>query len=48
MIQVKGRDAEGKCNIDLLRRGLRFHSIKKEEPKKKEPKPTQVPYWNKD
>ena len=48
MIQVKGRDAEGKCNIDLLRRGLRFYNVKKEEPKKKEQKPTQVPYWNKD
>jgi replicative DNA helicase len=50
MTQIKGRDSEGKCSVDLVRNGLRFYSVKTEkiEPNKKQLKAEQVPYWNND
>ena len=50
MTQIKGRDSEGKCSIDLVRNGLRFYSVKSEkiEPNKKKEQAEQVPYWNDD
>ena len=50
MIQVKGRDAEGKYNIELMRKGLRFVNVQKEEfkPNAKISQAEQNHYWNKD
>ena len=48
LIQIKGRDADGKCNIDLIRQGLRFYSLQKEDKVEKKKVEQTAYHWDKD